>query len=147
MNKIFVLLRIAAGAVFIISGFLKLVQPYQNFLAVINHFQIISGEPAVWIAVAMPWIEFISGVFLALGLWTRISAAALGSLSVLFMSVIGWALIRRLPIKECGCFGENFSLPIEKMIFVDFLLLAAFILLWKAYQHAKQFSLDSLWEE
>ena len=70
--KIFFTLRVAVAAVFIASGFMKLVEPYQNFLAVIYSYKILTGASAKWLALTMPWAELIFGVFLLFGLWTRL---------------------------------------------------------------------------
>jgi uncharacterized membrane protein YphA (DoxX/SURF4 family) len=103
-EKFLFIVRIAAGALFVISGFSKLVQPYQNFLAVMDRFEVVGGAASIFLSRAIPWGELIAGVFLIAGLWVRYSAAALGGFSALFFGVIASALVRKLPIQECGCF-------------------------------------------
>src|SRR3989338_8590677 len=99
-------LRAATGALFTASGFLKLIQPHQNFQSVIETYVVISGQPAAWTARAFPWAEFLLGIFLALGLWTRSAARGLWFLVSVFLGALVSALWRRLPIGDCGCFGE-----------------------------------------
>ena len=120
MKKILLLiLRLAAGSVFIVSGFLKLTQPYQNFLAVIQRFEVVHGAPAVFFARVMPWVEFVGGVFLVLGFWTRSSTVLLWAMNITFIGVLSSALLRKLPIQECGCFGESLALPVKKTLLID----------------------------
>lgn len=141
-DKTLTVLRVAAGAVFIFSGLVKLLQPYQNFLAVIDRFQIISGAPAVWTAHALPWMEYLFGVFLVLGLWSRVATAALWLMSTGLIGVILQALARKLPIEDCGCFGEAFSLPLNRVIFIDLALWAALFAVFTFGGEAPAFSVD-----
>ena len=140
------LLRIVVAAVFILSGVTKLVQPYQNFLSVIQSYQVLSGWGAVAAARTVPWIEFIFGVFLLLGLWLRLSITALWMLSTVFAGIVVSALIRRLPIGDCGCFGGSFSLSPGQVLFLDAALWAAFAILMLFHNRVKVFSLDNRFE-
>lgn len=141
------LLRLAASAVFIVSGLTKLVQPYQNFLSVIQSYQVLGSGGAALAARLMPWVEFIFGVFLFLGLWLRLSAAILWVLNTVFIGVVLSALIRRLPIGDCGCFGGSFSLSPGQVLFLDAALWAAFAILMIFHKRAKAFSLDNRFEK
>ena len=69
--KAFGILRILIGILFVVSGFMKLMQPYQNFLLTVHSYEILNGLVAEWFAKVMPWAEFFLGVFLILGLWLR----------------------------------------------------------------------------
>ena len=141
-GKIPALVRIAVGCVFIVSGFLKLVQPYQNFLDVIHRFELVGGRTAVVMAIALPWVEFTGGVFLALGLWFREAAAALWCLNTLFIAALASALLRRLPVENCGCFGEKLSLPVRWTLALDVGLWLLFWFLFKKKELASILSLD-----
>ena len=115
-------LRAVAGALFTASGFLKLIQPHQNFQSVIETYGVISGQPAAWAARAFPWAEFLLGIFLALGLWTRSAARGLWLLVSVFLVALVSALWRRLPIGDCGCFGEAVRVNPRAMALIDVLL-------------------------
>ncbi len=117
--NLFVLLRFFVGILFVVSGFEKLIHPYQNFMYVIEGYDFMPPELAEWTARLMPWMELFLGVFLVLGLWIEKMLNGTLALVTLFISVVAQALIRKLPIDECGCFGELFSLPLPAVILFD----------------------------
>ena len=135
-------LRILIGSVFIVSGFIKLMQPYQNFLSVVHSYEILKDPLADWFAIAMPWAEFILGVFLILGLWVRPAILSLWAMNTIFIIALASALIRRLPIQECGCFGESFSLPPQWMLALDVLMWCLFMMMAGYFESTRTFSLD-----
>ena len=141
-TKFLVFLRLAAGSIFVISGFVKLMQPYQNFLATIRAYEILSAPTAVALARTMPWVEFLIGVFLIVGLLSRLSILVLWALNTVFIGVISSALIRRLPIQECGCFGDSFSLTPQQTLCLDIALWMVFVCLASFFENARCFSLD-----
>lgn len=144
--KLFVLLRILAGGVFVVSGFIKLMQPYQNFLAAIQSYEILKGAAAEILAKSMPWGEFIVGIFLILGFWSRISILILWVFNTVFIGVIGSALFRRLPIQDCGCFGDSFSLQPQQTLGLDIVLWIVFMFLAAYFSCTQFFSLDNFFD-
>lgn len=102
------------GGIFVVSGFEKLIGPYQNFLYVIQNYSFLPLSSAEIVARLLPWVEFFLGIFLALGLWLKWTLRAVMALLLMFMVVVIQALVRNLPIAECGCFGAliSFSLPV-----------------------------------
>ncbi len=143
MSKRLFTLRIFVGAVFAVSGFLKLLQPYQNFLAVIQTYQVLPPAFATAAAIALPWAEFLLGVFLVLGLWTRPALACLWALNTSFIALLVSAIARRLPIQDCGCFGDWIHLSPQQTLGIDIVLWSIFALLWKRTEDASRMSLDS----
>ena len=125
-------LRAALGAVFIVSGFQKLISPSVNFAAVIESYQIVQGPLAQLFAQFMPWVEFLAGLFFLLGLWTRVSLALLWSMNTLFIGVLSSALVRKLDIGQCGCFGKAVTFTPQQMLGLDivfwFLFFSFFLL-------------------
>ena len=145
--KFFVFLRLAVGSLFAVSGFIKLMQPYQNFLAIIRSYEILSGPSAAALAKTMPWAEFVVGVFLMLGLWSRLSILVLWVFNTVFVGVVGSAMIRRLPIQECGCFGDSFSLEPRQVLWLDIGLWLVFLCMAAYFDDMRQFSLDWYFED
>ena len=141
-SKAFGFLRMLVGAIFVVSGFMKLMQPYQNFLLAVHGYQILSGMNAEIFAKTMPWVEFLIGVFLVLGLWSKLSLLVLWALNTLFIGVVGSAMIRRLPIHDCGCFGESFSLPLYQILLLDLALWFVFMCLAGFFDATRSFSFD-----
>lgn len=138
-------LRICLGAVFVFSGSLKLLQPSQEFLSVVLGFEIVGGPSARFLSVFLPWAECLGGVFLVLGLWTEAALWCLWALNSLFILALGSVLARRIPMKDCGCFGERFSLPVWATLLLDFVFWAAFWVLWRS-KH-RSFTLDSAFQK
>ena len=100
------LLRIIIGSIFIVSGLGKLLSSYQNFLYVVQAYQLLPSWGEVLVAHIFPWIELIVGVFVLLGLWTIWGLRGAMVLFGVFVVVVGQALIRGLSLASCGCFGE-----------------------------------------
>jgi hypothetical protein len=82
------------------------------------------------------------GVFLTLGLCLRPVILALWAMNTAFIIALASALIRRLPIQECGCFGEAFSIPPHWMLVLDILLWFVFMFMAGFFEQARSFSLD-----
>ena len=141
ISFILILIRVLAGGVFVYSGWNKLMAPMENFVVVLQGYQFLSSNLILPIAFLVPWLEFIFGVFLALGFLTRTSSAVLGAFLVVFISLLARSLWLHLPIHECGCFGGGISLsPRQAMALDSGLLLAALILMGKG--KSLLFSLD-----
>ena len=97
--------RVALGAVFLVSGCLKINETFE-FLQTLAGYQLLPSGWEYPVAVVVPRLELLLGLFLIAGLFTR--AAALGTLvtSLGFGIFVGSALVRGLDI-ECGCFAAN----------------------------------------
>lgn len=130
-----------------VSGFEKIITPYQNFQYVIQAYELFPEFAEAIIARAFPWLELITGIFLILGLWLRLALTGSGLMLTGFLTVVGQALIRRLPIDECGCFGELVALPLYGVFLMDATLLVFTILAFKNIAKTSRFSLDSQFHE
>ncbi len=137
-----VFIRIWIGVLFVFSGTQKLLSPYQNFLYVIQNYQVLSHPFDVAVSIVLPWIELILGVFVILGLWTHWALRGLLILVTIFMGVVGQAIIRNLPIKDCGCFGEGFSFPLPVTLLFDGVLWIYIAFLMIRLERTIQFSVD-----
>lgn len=118
-NNIVIISRIILGMIFVVSGTEKLLNPYQNFLYVIQNYQVIGPPWDEGTAKFFPWLEFFLGLFCCLGLWSRRALQGILVLLTIFIAVVGQALLRRLPIMECGCFGGLLSIPLEAVLVMD----------------------------
>lgn len=136
-------LRVALGSVFVVSGFQKLLAPAENFAAVIEQFELVRGAVSQALAHVVPWIEFVGGVFFALGLQTRLSLPALWLLNTGFIGVLSTALFRKLPIEQCGCFGEAVKFSPSQMLGLDILLWLLFLVFFASYRRLGPPSLDT----
>jgi uncharacterized membrane protein YphA (DoxX/SURF4 family) len=141
---IFVLLRILIGGLFIVSGLEKLLNPYQNFLYAIQGYELLSSPFDVWMAKIFPWVEFFIGLFVFLGFWLKGSLMVVLFFFLMFITAVGQALLRKLPVTECGCFGGLISFPLWVTFIMDISLLMITLLLKKKQQEASVFSLDRI---
>jgi uncharacterized membrane protein YphA (DoxX/SURF4 family) len=142
-----VLLRIIIGSIFIFSGLGTLLSPYQNFLYVVQAYQLLPSWGEVLTAQVLPWVELIVGVFVSLGLWIPWSLKGALVLFGIFIVVVGQALIRGLPLESCGCFGEWVHLKLQTVIIADSVSLLLTSLLLYNIPQTKKFSLDSYFEK
>jgi len=139
----FALVRILIGSVFLVSAFGKLLVSYQNFLYVIQAYQLLPSWGEVLTAQVFPWIELLVGVFVFLGLWTSWALRGAVVLFGIFVIVVGQALLRGLPLENCGCFGEWIHLKPQTVIVMDSLSLVVTAVLLRHLSSSKKFSLDS----
>ncbi len=141
------LLRITIGSIFLISSLGKLLSPYQNFLYVVQAYQLLPSWAEVLVAQVFPWIELIVGVFVLLGLWTSWALRGALILFSIFVGVVGQALVRNLPLENCGCFGSWVHLKPQVVILMDSLSLLLTFILLRNLSRAKKFSLDSCFDQ
>ncbi len=125
-NKYLILgLRIVLGAVFIYASIDKIQNP-QAFAEAIYNYRMMPHETINLMAIVMPWLELISGIFIVVGFLTRGSVLMIGFLLIVFIIAISSALARGLDI-SCGCFtleGEADPVAVETLV-RDLFLLAA----------------------
>ncbi|UCD85741.1 MAG: DoxX family membrane protein [Deltaproteobacteria bacterium] len=95
-------LRMILGAVFIWSSIDKISDP-EGFIKVVESYNILPFTLSVVFAVALPWVELISGLLLIAGVYTRSSAVVLTSMLIVFLVAISINLYRGADL-ACGCF-------------------------------------------
>ncbi len=136
------LLRCGLGLLFVFSGFQKLVEPYQNFLYVIESYEIFPYEAARLAARAVPWFELLSGSFLILGIHIKTALIALWIFDSALILTVLQALGRGLEIRECGCFGSILPLTLGQVVVLDIVLWLLFFIVWRSSLKAYALSLD-----
>lgn len=141
-NNRYLFLRLALGSLFVVSGFEKLIGPYQNFLYVIQNYDLLPPFAEELTARIFPWIEFFLGIFLVLGLWLPWVLRGIMGMLLIFISVVGQALIRKLPVDECGCFGDLISFPLPVVLAFDSMLLILACWLYLRREETEKFGLD-----
>jgi uncharacterized membrane protein YphA (DoxX/SURF4 family) len=139
----FLLFRVVVAGVFIVSGVEKLLSPYENFLYVIQNYEVLPWEFLQRaVALGYPWLELILGVFLLAGLWLRLVLYGIGFMTCSFIGAVGQAILRKLPIESCGCFGELLKVPLPVIILMDSTILLCVILMLRNLSQTHVFSLD-----
>ena len=97
------------GAVFVYASLDKIANP-REFARIVYHYRLIGPSatlgfvPANLLAATLPWIEVVAGALLIAGIWRREAAAVAGSLLVVFIVAVAWALGQGIDLESCGCF-------------------------------------------
>ena len=113
-------LRLALGAVFILSGFVKLVDLWgfvfkiEEYLAVWNLMQ--PRTIVLVVALLLSGYEFVLGALLAMGCYKRSAPWGLG-LMMAFMLPLTLYLWIADPVSDCGCFGDFWKLSNKCHVF------------------------------
>ncbi len=101
-----VTIRILFGAFFIFTGVLKLMEPREEFEAVIQAYQIFPAAVIPWISLTLPWLELTVGTCLALGFLTTAFTCAGGTILLGFTLALGYTVVMGNNLEDCGCFGS-----------------------------------------
>ena len=141
-SNILVIIRILIGLLLITSGGEKLLNHYQNFLYVIQSYEIFPSSLEKLAAFIVPWIELLTGIFLILGLWLSWTLKSTALLLTGFILIVSQAIIRKLPITECGCFGELISFPLPVILTFDSVLFLLTLRMNLKIEQTKALSLD-----
>ena len=123
------LARFILGGIFIYASFHKIFNPVQ-FAQIIENYQLFPQFSIHLIAIILPWIELIAGLFLVTGHMEKGSAMILSSLLVMFIIAIGINIIRGLDF-DCGCFTSSGKgdAPISLLIRDFFILIPGTVIL------------------
>jgi len=139
--------RILIGAFFIVIGIDKVMSPYQNFLYVVQAYQLFPEPLENIVARVFPWMELFLGIFLFLGLYLRWTIRAFLLILSAFILIITQALVRKLPLESCGCFGGLFSSDIQTTLLLDLSLWFFCYLMLKTPEKTSYLSLDRYFEK
>jgi uncharacterized membrane protein YphA (DoxX/SURF4 family)/rhodanese-related sulfurtransferase len=98
-----IILRLLLGLLFIISGMFKFID-LGTFYDTINMFNIVSAKIAYFIAIFVPSIEFVCGIFIILGVFIQFSFIILSFFMAVFIYSISINLFKGR-LFSCNCFG------------------------------------------
>mgnify|MGYP001213712753 FL=1 len=96
-----VITRIILGAVFLWASFGKIMEP-GDFARSISNYHIVPFGIENIIALILPWLELLIGMGLILGIMVDGSVQISAILLIMFILMIGQAMLRGFNI-ECGC--------------------------------------------
>jgi uncharacterized membrane protein YphA (DoxX/SURF4 family) len=98
--------RFTLGLVFVYASIGKILDP-KAFAENLLDYHIFSSATLVrYLAVTLPWTEWICGIFLILGTFVRSVSILTTCMLVIFVGAMISALMRGLEI-HCGCFGST----------------------------------------
>ena len=139
---ILVALRIIIGIFFVVVSGDKLLHPYQNFLYVVQGYRLFPPWAEEIIAIAVPWVEFFLGLFLLLGLWLRLTVQVFMGMVGAFVLLLVQALVRKLPLQDCGCFGSLLSFPVPATLAMDIVIFTVLAIMLVRLKEASRLSVD-----
>ena len=93
--------RIILGAVFLWASFGKILEP-GDFARCISTYHIVPFGIENIVALILPWLELLIGMGLILGIMVEGSVQISAILLIMFILMIGQAMLRGFNI-ECGC--------------------------------------------
>jgi uncharacterized membrane protein YphA (DoxX/SURF4 family) len=105
MNLAVFFVRAALGAALLVSGALK-VGHAPALAAAIAGFRLLPAAVIPALATLLPLFEIFVGVYLVIGLFTKVSAYVAAAQFALYGAVIASAVVRSIPA-SCGCFGPS----------------------------------------
>lgn len=129
------LCRLLLAVVFIVSGFVKAVDPkglmykLQEYASVFSLDEAWVGDAVLPVALFLSAAEFILGVWLFMGIHRRLSAIAALIVMLLFTP---WTMVLAVwePVHDCGCFGDAFKLSNWETFAKNVVLLMMASFLW-----------------
>ena len=97
------LVRLIVGGIFLISGLAKIADPVR-FLLTLREFQLLPGALESFLAVYLPWLEFLLGLCIVVGILHRTASLMIAGLNGAFIIAIVSVMARGIEV-DCGCFG------------------------------------------
>jgi putative oxidoreductase len=140
------ILRLIIGGLFIYAAVPKITDP-KAFAAIVKGYEVFPIWSVNLIAIILPYIELLTGLFLILGLWKKANSAIIGTLLVLFIIGLAQAYARGLDI-NCGCFSTSApSTPSDilwRIVQDIFMLIATIIIfIFSGKESSKTVSLEN----
>lgn len=108
--------RICTGGFFIAAGAAKLAQPASLFANQVKSFGILPGGWELPVALTLPWLELLSGLFLLTGLFTRWAAAIIGAQLAVFTIALSAAILAGSALENCGCLPGVSETPAQALV-------------------------------
>ena len=95
--------RLLLGAIFIAASIDKIAHPLE-FAEIVSNYQILPGPTANIVAIILPWLEAILGLFILCGWWLPGAVALANLLLIFFLGALVQAFARGIDL-HCGCFS------------------------------------------
>lgn len=127
-RPVVLILRLAVGAVFAFSGFVKAIDPWGMFYKLEDYIAALGMD---WLApfltfgaFLIPMLEFVLGVSLIIGAYRRFSAWAALLVMLVMAPLTLWLLVTGA-VPDCGCFGDALVLSNTATFIKNVILLLA----------------------
>ncbi len=99
--------RLALGIIFIYASYDKILHP-EAFARIVYNYQLLPDTLINITAIFLPWLEFVTGVVLIIGLWLPGAVVITNFLLVSYLGALLFNMARGLDI-NCGCFSSTFE--------------------------------------
>ena len=116
-------------------------------MVIVQGYQLLPPLLEDIVARVVPWLEVLLGIFLLLGLWLNWALRTCLALFAVFIFFLSQAIVRGLPLEDCGCFGEILTLKLPVTLVIDSLLFVLTLFLLRHTEEASPFSLDRYYRE
>jgi uncharacterized membrane protein YphA (DoxX/SURF4 family) len=134
------------GGIFLFSGFTKLLLPPEEFVQILQSYQVIPEILITPLSFLLPGIELLCGSCLLLGFFIRAASIAIALQLFIFIALMSLVIISGIELEDCGCFG---ALGIQEtpgqVIIRDVVLLIISLVLLITKKHI--YTLDNLFQE
>lgn len=100
-----IICRFILGGVFIYASIHKIADP-ANFAETLYNYQLFPTMFIHFLAIFVPWLEMVAGIFLIVGIFPKGSSFILSGMLVAFIIALSINLARGLDI-DCGCFDPQ----------------------------------------
>jgi uncharacterized membrane protein YphA (DoxX/SURF4 family) len=105
VSAVILLLRVALGAMLVVAGASK-VGHAAEFAAQIAGFRLLPQPIIAPLALLLPFLEMLTGLYLIVGMFTRAAAWVAVAMFAVFDAAIASAVVRGMTV-SCGCFGPT----------------------------------------
>jgi uncharacterized membrane protein YphA (DoxX/SURF4 family) len=105
----FLIARLLLGAIFIAASIDKIAHPAE-FAKIVSNYHILPGQLVNAVALILPWLEAILGLFILCGWWLAGAVGLADLLLLVFFIAIAQAVARGIDL-HCGCFSTSAAGP------------------------------------
>ena len=102
-DRVYTIFQWLVAAIFIFAGITKVLNP-ENFAKDIDNYRMLPYLLVTMMAIILPWLEILCGIFLIIRKWEKGAALTLLVLTLMFLIAMSSAIFRGLDI-TCGCFA------------------------------------------
>lgn len=147
-KAVVLLLRLLIGITFVVSGFVKAVDPWGFILKIEEYLSVwgmqVPRTVILVCAIGLSLYEFVCGLMLVLGTYRKAMPRML-MLSMVFMLPLTAYIAVANPVSDCGCFGDFLKLSNWATFWKNVIVVLSLIYLWKFnYKCGWQFIRPSL---
>lgn len=141
------LCRIVFASTFIVSGFVKSIDPWGTALNVGNYLAAYDVEwlndYAIYFSIWLCGAELMMGLMLLFKVRIRL-ISIFGLCSMLFFTVLTFLSATFIPIEDCGCFGDVLKLTPWQTFVKNVVLLPLIVVVWWRYRPDKILKMSRL---